>query len=227
VDDEEESDGGEKKKRRRKHKKRDLNYDEELDEDDMELINENKKGRGDQRRRLKKVMDPDAAEDEEDSKASNEEKKPRHMMMAEEKHVKRAYDLQEQREGEGERREKSEAFEAEDGLDVEFDTAEDKAILSTDEPERLQPRLKGRLKPSPEELNEEAIWITERLPSTKADNRDRGEGTEEEAKFKRRADTVKEIISWLRSGVWDVSLTALTLFRSLMSPPTEVSSTPV
>ena len=55
-----------------------------------------------------------------------------------------------------------EAFNA-DEIDDPFTTAYDKEVVDTDIPERLQIKLKDRLNPTKEELNEEAEWILDRL----------------------------------------------------------------
>jgi len=52
-----------------------------------------------------------------------------------------------------------------DEIDDPFSSAADKKIAESDIPERLQVKLETRLKPSDQELQEEAEWILERLTS--------------------------------------------------------------
>lgn len=47
--------------------------------------------------------------------------------------------------------------------DMEMEGEEDRQIMSTDIPERLQLRFKGKPKPTPEELLFEAEWIADQL----------------------------------------------------------------
>lgn len=46
-----------------------------------------------------------------------------------------------------------------DDIDDLFDSPQDKEIAEKDVPERLQTKLKNRLAPTPEQLNEEKEWI--------------------------------------------------------------------
>ena len=50
-----------------------------------------------------------------------------------------------------------------DEIDDPFSTAQDKQIESLDICERLQVRLKDRMRPSEDEINTEAEWIFDRL----------------------------------------------------------------
>lgn len=50
-----------------------------------------------------------------------------------------------------------------DEVDDPFSSKEDKLIESTDVCERLQVRLKGRMRPDDAELNAEAEWVFDRL----------------------------------------------------------------
>jgi hypothetical protein len=76
-----------------------------------------------------------------------------------------------------------EAFNA-DEIDDPFTTAYDKEVVDTDIPERLQIKLKDRLNPSKEELNEEAEWILDRLCSHQVISNVSDQNGEHEANFK-------------------------------------------
>lgn len=125
-----------------------MEYDEDLEEDDLDLIHENrKKGK---RRRLMKVDDePEDPADIAKAEAMEPKDEPRfssHKMKSSQEQ-----ELLEQKE------------ETRADADMEIEDPEDALILQTDIPERLQTRLKGQEKPSEAELQTEAEWIADQL----------------------------------------------------------------
>jgi len=123
-----------------------LEYDEDLEDDDLDLIHENQKKR--KRRRLQKVED-DAEEAGEKAPVSEHREKP---------HISSEKIKSSQEHEEREPKEETRA-----DADMEIDDPEDAEVLATDIPERLQMRLRGKPKPSEAELRAEAEWIADQL----------------------------------------------------------------
>lgn len=105
-----------------------------------------------------------------------------------------------------------EIFNADD-IDDPFSTQADKQIAELDIPERLQVKLKDRLKPDDKELQEEAEWVLDRL--TTYSTISSGERAEQEAfkysRLLRQKDAknrILKVLSLIRKKCYDVPMVA-------------------
>lgn len=106
-----------------------------------------------------------------------------------------------------------EIFNADD-IDDPFSTAIDKQIAELDVPERLQVKLKDRIRPEDKELHEEAEWILDRLTSYQtvesSDNVDQ-EITFKYSRLLRQKDAkirIFKVLSLFRKKLYDVPMVA-------------------
>ena len=102
-----------------------------------------------------------------------------------------------------------------DEIDDPFSTPLDKQIETTDICERLQVRLKDRMRPDETEVNEEAEWILDRLTNyTSLNISNEGDTIEAEYKYSmllRKKDAklkIIKVLGMLRSKLYDVPMIA-------------------
>ena len=101
-----------------------------------------------------------------------------------------------------------------DEIDDPFSTAADKQIAEIDIPERLQVKLKDRIRPDDKELHEEAEWVLDRLTSystMQSSDRVDQESTLKYSRLLRQKDAkvrIFKVLSLIRKKLYDVPMVA-------------------
>ena len=101
-----------------------------------------------------------------------------------------------------------------DEIDDPFSTATDKHIAELDIPERLQVKLKDRIRPDDKELHEEAEWVLDRLTSyqtMQSSDRADQESTYKYSRLLRQKDAkvrIFKVLSLIRKKLYDVPMVA-------------------
>ena len=101
-----------------------------------------------------------------------------------------------------------------DEIDDPFSTAADKHIAEVDIPERLQVKLKDRIRPDDKELHEEAEWVLDRLTSystMQSSDRADQESTLKYSRLLRQKDAkvrIFKVLSLIRKKLYDVPMVA-------------------